>query len=168
MSNRLKMFLSLIKKNEDPILYFILVVSFLYFFFTNDRSIVMGLVGAVGILIFGMMIVSLLALIISFGIDQTSGKESPLGKVVSFLFGIIIALFVLDFLLSFGTYLIGPSFKFVTSGTLEGTFWNCENWVSAEEYFADGNTSTHYWCDDDDAMQEKPKIGSDLYKVINN
>ena len=86
---------------------------------------------------------------IYIGITQAKDKKTPLGKLMSFLFGTIVTAFILDAIVMKGTYLIEPGFKFITSGTVKGTYWNCDNWATADDFDYDGNTITHSWCDDD-------------------
>ena len=43
-----------------------------------------------------------------------------------------------------GIFLTSPSYTFFTTGSLGGTYWNCEDWASVDEVDYDGNTITHY------------------------
>ena len=158
MINKLETLVDLLLKHAGKVFCFVFMAVFLYLsfigFFTFDRSTSFGdifiyLIMTVGILFFGYLILAILVFPIAMGIKQSKEKKTSLGKLTSFLFGTVVTVFILDAILASGTFLIEPSFKLVTSGTAKGTYWNCNNWATAEDTDYDGNTITHSWCDDD-------------------
>ena len=88
----------------------------------------------------GIFIFTPLQLII-WSIGEASKEKNHFKQGVVFILHITFFLGLLDFLLNRGTFIFFPFFHILFTGSLEGTFWMCDDWVAVEEgsYCADDN-----------------------------
>lgn len=100
-------------------------------FFTFGATIAVGL------------LVHLPIFIIIMALNVASREKNPIVQGISFGFFIFIILCILD-LVTGGSFLVHPIFSIIFSGSLEGTYWQCENWVSYDTY----EGGTRYSCAD--------------------
>ena len=95
----------------------------------------LGVPLAIGILIHSPL------LIIIWAIGEASKEKNHFKQGVVFILHIALILGFLDWVLNRGTFIFFPFFHIIFSGSLEGTFWMCDDWVAVEEgsYCADDN-----------------------------
>ena len=75
-----------------------------------------------------------LPMVILEGAKNVSEQEKdPFKQGIKFVFFICLALCVFDLILMEGTFLVSPVISILTTGSTEGTYWNCDNWVSYDE-----------------------------------
>ena len=125
-------------------------IGFLWSFFDPLHSSFMERIGSgflvgLGTYLILYMAGFLLNLVLRQSVEYAAQSKNPFVQGLKFIFFAFICFGVIDVALLGGNFIAQPVLVIIASGSLEGTYWGCDNWRVIEDY----EGITRSFCDDD-------------------